>query len=134
MMSLQSSALLGSSRAWSGSASCCLGLPDREASLARSASIDACPLALPAPCVSGLLSGRVKLEASFWPSFFLVSLNLSTDVLSDSRASSLVQELHNRSCGDSKKKVRTEHWRKRKHRGTTNRLLHTSQPVRGKSR
>ena len=43
-----SEALLGSSRAWSWSVSCCQGLAEGEASLARSASLDACPLALPA--------------------------------------------------------------------------------------
>ena len=76
-----SEALLGSSRAWSGSASCCQGLAEGEASLARSVSLDTCPLALPAPFVSGLFSGRVKLGASFWPSFSLLSLNLLTGAM-----------------------------------------------------
>ena len=56
------------------------GLAEGKASLDRSASLDACLLALPMPSVSGLFSGRVKLEASCWPSFSLLSLNLSTDV------------------------------------------------------
>ena len=43
-------------------------------SLARCASLDACPLALPAHFVSGLFSGRVKLGASFWPCFSHLSL------------------------------------------------------------
>ena len=38
-----SGVLLGSSRAWSGSASCCLGLAEGAASLVRSASLDARP-------------------------------------------------------------------------------------------
>ena len=75
-----SDALLGSSRVWCGSASSCQGLAECKASLARSASLDACPLALPAPFVSGLFSGRGKLGASFWPSFSHLSLNLSTDL------------------------------------------------------
>ena len=37
----------GSSRAWPGSASCCRVFAEGKASLARSASLDACPLALP---------------------------------------------------------------------------------------
>ena len=55
-------------------------LVEGKASLARSASLDACPLALPANFVSGLSSGCVKLGASFWPSFSLLNLNLSTGV------------------------------------------------------
>ena len=69
-----SKALLGSSRAWS----CCQGLAEGKASAARSASLDACPVALPALFVSGLFSGRVNLGASFWPPCPLLSLNLST--------------------------------------------------------
>ena len=42
-----SGALLGSFRAWSGSASCCLGLAEGKASLVLSASLDASPLPLP---------------------------------------------------------------------------------------
>ena len=56
----------GSSRAWPGSASSCRVFAEGEASLARSASLDACPLALPVPCVSGLLSGRLKLGFFFF--------------------------------------------------------------------
>ena len=41
-----SEALLGSFRAWSGSASCCHGLAEGKASLARSASFDVCPHAV----------------------------------------------------------------------------------------
>ena len=44
-----------------------------QASLARSASLDACPLALPVPCVSGLLSGRLKLGFFFAICPFLFS-------------------------------------------------------------
>ena len=95
-----SEALLGSSRTWFGSASCCCqGPAEGEASLARSVSLDACPLALPEPSVSGPFSGRVKpvryamflssgldwstvkrASATLWPSFSLLSLNLSTGV------------------------------------------------------
>ena len=71
-----SDALLASSRAWYGSAFCSEGLAEGNASLARSS---ACLLALPAPFVSALLSGRVKLWASFWP-FFLLIFRRSTDV------------------------------------------------------
>ena len=60
-----SGGLLGSFRAWSGSASCCLRLAEGKASLVRSASLDACPLALPALFVSGLIPGRVELGSSF---------------------------------------------------------------------
>ena len=51
----------GSSRASLGSAFCCQGFAEGKASLARSAFLDACPLALPAPAVSGLMSGRLAL-------------------------------------------------------------------------
>ena len=54
-----------------------------NASLARSASLDAGLLALPAPPVSGLLSGRLKLGTFFFFcnfSFSLFSLDRSTDV------------------------------------------------------
>ena len=77
--------LLGSFRVWSGSASCCQGVVEGEASLARSASHDACPLALPALFVSSIFSGLVKLEA-FFGHFFRLSLNLSTDLISRSVA------------------------------------------------
>ena len=49
-------------------------LADGKASLARSASLYACPLALPAPSVPGLLSGRLKVGASLFLQFFLFSV------------------------------------------------------------
>ena len=75
-----SDALLGSSRAWCGSASCCQGMAEGEASLARSASLDACPLALPAPFVSGHLSRTCEAGCFPLASFSPLSLYLSTDV------------------------------------------------------
>ena len=59
-----SGVLLGSFRTWSGSASCCLGLAEGKASLVRSASLDARPLA-PHASVSGPFSESLKLGASF---------------------------------------------------------------------
>ena len=60
-----SGALPGSSPAWPGSAFCGQGFAEGKASPARSASLDACPLALPALSVSGLLSECLKLELFF---------------------------------------------------------------------
>ena len=59
-----SGVLLGSFRAWSGSASCCLGLAEGKASLVRSASLDACPLALPT------LLSLVPFQFFFFCNFF----------------------------------------------------------------
>ena len=65
-------ALLGSSRAWFGSASCCPGLAEGKAGLVRSASLEARPLALHMPltlasddqgkCFYGNKTGHVKAK------------------------------------------------------------------------
>ena len=74
----------GSSRAWPRSASCCRVFAEGKESLARAAFLDACHLALPAPVVSGLLSGRLKLGTFFFCNFPFsrLSLDPSTDELS----------------------------------------------------
>ena len=53
----------------SGSASCCLGLAEGEASLVRSACLDARPLALPAPSVSPIFR-TYKAGSFFFLQFF----------------------------------------------------------------
>ena len=63
-----SGALLRSSRAWSGSASCSLGITGGEAGLVRSASLDARPLALPM-LLSLASPERAKPEASLFVFF-----------------------------------------------------------------
>ena len=76
-----SGALPGSSRVWSGSASCSLGIAEGGAALVRSASLDARPLAL-----SMLLSLAPLQNVRSWKLLFLyfshLSLNLSTDLTS----------------------------------------------------
>ena len=69
----------GSSRAWFGSAFCCQALTEANASLALSASLDACLLALPAPSFSRLFSGRLRLEASFFFLHFFSSQSRPVD-------------------------------------------------------
>ena len=73
----------GSSRVWPGSASCCRVFAEGEATLVRPASLDACPLALPAPPVSGLLSRRLQLGTFFFVFaifLFLFCLDRSIEV------------------------------------------------------
>ena len=78
-----SGALLGFSRAWYGSASCCLVLADGKASLARSASLDAHPLAL-TTLLSLALFRTCESGSFFFASFSHLSLNLSADLISHS--------------------------------------------------
>ena len=74
-------ALLGSSRAWFGSASCCPGLAEGKAALVRSASLEARPLAL-----STHLTLAPPQNVRSWKlpccKFFSSQLNLSTDLIS----------------------------------------------------
>ena len=70
----------GSSRAWPGSASCCRVFAEGKASLARSASLDACPLALPF-CLWPLVRASEAWNIFFGNvSFSLSSLVRPTDV------------------------------------------------------